>query len=471
MNELTIDLDLSSSVPMYEQIYNYIKNDIKAGRIPCGYKLPSTRALASYIDVSRSTTQMAYDQLLSEGYIESAPCRGYYVCQLDGLYDVTAAKPVMSEFNQNKPDIYDYDFSPSGVALDNFPFNAWRKVTRNVLVDDNKELFNKGEPEGELELRSTICNYLHQSRGVNCSPNQVIIGAGNEYLLMLINQLIDKNAQFAMENPTYGQAYKTLKSSGRDIIPISMDKDGINIKELRESTATVAYVMPSHQFPMGIVMPLKRRQELLKWAYEQEGRYIIEDDYDSEFRYKGKPIPSLQGSAGPSDKVIYLGTFSKAIAPAIRMSYAVLPHDLLEMYRSNYHFLSNTVSRIDQTIVNSFINGGYYERHLNKLRSLYKTRHDILLNELRPFEKTFEVHGEYSGIHILLTAKNEISESELVARAAKERVRVYPLSSYCVEESPDTLPARATILIGYANIAPNDIIAGITALKRAWNIK
>lgn len=468
MNELTFDIDLSSSVPMYEQIYNYIKNEIKAGRIPCGYRLPSTRALAEYIDVSRSTTQMAYDQLLSEGYIESVPCRGYFVCQLDGLYDFAEVKPVSSAASPNTVSLYDYDFSPRGIALDNFPFNAWRKVTRNVLTDDNLALFNNGAPEGEFGLKNTICEYLHQSRGVICSPDRIIIGAGNEYLLMLLNLLISKTSVFAMENPTYSQAYKTLKNSGRDIIPISMDKDGINIRNLRESNADVAYVMPSHQFPMGIVMPLRRRQELLKWANESPNRYIIEDDYDSEFRYKGKPIPSLQGSAGTSEHVIYLGTFSKAIAPAIRMSYMVLPSKLYEIYQSSYSFLSNTVSRIDQNIVNAFMQDGYYERHLNKLRALYKTRHDILLNELKSFENKFTIHGEYSGIHILLTSKTNASEDSLVLLAQEERVRVYPISSYCIDGTENDFKQPATILIGYANISSDDIINGISALRRAW---
>lgn len=477
MNEIAINLDPASHIPLYEQIYEYFKNEIKRGNLPCGFKLPSTRALAGFVDVSRSTTQMAYDQLLSEGYIESVPCRGYYVCRLDGICDVNDADtpeyaaPIHISYPADKSAAYAYDFSPRGVALDNFPFNAWRRITKNILTDNNRELFNNGLPEGEAELRRTICEYLHRSRGVNCSPEQIIIGAGNEYLLMLIHQLIDKKSIFAMENPTYGQAYKTLRNIGRRLMPIPMDKDGISTDALRKSHADVAYVMPSHQFPMGIVMPQKRRQELLRWAEEAPGRYIIEDDYDSEFRYKGKPIPSLQGSAGPSDRVIYLGTFSKAIAPAIRMSYVVLPADLLRSYHGSYHFLSNTVSRIDQMIVNSFIQEGYYERHLNKLRALYKTRHDTLLNELKPFENDFKISGEYSGIHVLLTAADDsVSEAYLEKAALNKGVKVYPVSSYCMNESDNPPYHNATILIGYANISADDITDGIRTLLRAWQL-
>lgn len=477
MNELTISLNPESSVPMYEQIYEYMKADIKSGRLACGYRLPSTRSLASYLEVSRSTTQMAYDQLLSEGYIEAVPYKGYYVCRLDGLYHITA-EPKETELltsgnfvdiiSKNNDNIR-YDFSPRGIALDNFPFNAWRKATKAVLVDDNIELLNSGAPEGERPLRETICQYLHQARGVNCRPEQILIGAGNEYLLMLISRLLPEHSTIAMENPTYTQAYRTLKGFGNNMLAVSMDKNGIRVDELEQSNANVAYVMPSHQFPTGIVMPIQRRSELMKWVHASERRFIIEDDYDSEFRYKGKPIPSLLGNTGSADKVIYLGTFSKAIAPALRMSYAVIPPALLQTYYSQYNFLTNTVSRIDQNIVNIFIREGYYERHLNKLHALYKSRHDALLTALKPFEKSFSISGEYSGIHILLTAKASSDETVLVNTAAQSGVKVYPLSDYYIEEPPAS-SAHTTILLGYANISTDDIRNGITALKKAWNI-
>lgn len=470
MIELTINVNPTSDMTMYEQIYEYIKNDIKSGNLEPGDKLPSTRSLAKHIDVSRSTTQMAYDQLMSEGYIKSIPCKGYFVCQIDGMYDIPVTSQVVSTPVCETTDYIICDFSPRGIALENFPFSSWRKVSKNILINDNKELFNSGNAKGELILRSAICDYLHQSRGVICSPEQVIIGAGNDYLLMLLHQLLSPVSIIAMENPTYIQAYKTLKILGRTILPVSMDKDGMNINDLRKCGADIAYVMPSHQFPTGIVMPVKRRQELLKWANEKENRYIIEDDYDSEFRYKGKPIPSLQANAGTSNHVIYLGTFSKAIAPAIRMSYVVLPSGLLEIYEKNFSFLSNTVSRIDQTVVNEFIRKGHYERHLNKLRALYKNRHDALLNALKPFEKNFIISGEYSGIHILLTSKNGTSAKKLADDAKKMGVRVYPIENHCMEGTKVDSWQKSTLLIGYANIATSQISEGIELLKKAWNI-
>ena len=466
MNELTINLNPSASEPMYAQIYDYIKNDIKNGTLSCDSKLPSTRALATHLDISRSTAQMAYDQLLSEGYIDSIPCKGYFVNQMDGLYNLVASHKEKLHFEESKPEEYLYDFSARGIALDSFPFNAWRKISKNVLIDDNKELFNIGNPQGEYEFRNTICEYLHQSRGANCQPEQIIIGAGNEYLLMLINQLINQSAIIAMENPTYNQAYRTFRSLERKVIPINMDKNGLSIEQLEHSNASVAYVMPSHQFPLGIIMPINRRAELLNWASKSVNRYIIEDDYDSEFRYKGKPIPALQGS-DLYQKVIYLGTFSKAIAPAIRMSYMVLPHTLLEIYNRKCRFFASTVSRIDQTVVNSFIQEGYYERHLNKMRSLYKNRHDILMNELKAFENNFTIAGDNAGIHILLTAKFKTSEQELIASAKSVGIKVYPLSTHFI--AGDTTQSSApTVIIGYANISNKDIVSGLRILKQAW---
>jgi len=466
MNELTISLNANATEPMYAQIYNYIKNDIKNEILSCGSKLPSTRALAKHLDISRSTAQMAYDQLMSEGYIDSLPCKGYFVSKMDGLYNLVAIHKEKLHLEETKPEDYLYDFSARGIELDSFPFNAWRKISKNVLIDDNKELFNIGNPQGEYEFRSTICEYLHQSRGANCQPEQIIIGAGNEYLLMLINQLINKSAIIAMENPTYNQAYRTFKSLDRKVTPVNMDKFGMSIEQLNLSNASVAYVMPSHQFPLGIIMPINRRAELLNWGNKRADRYIIEDDYDSEFRYKGKPIPALQGS-DVNQKVIYLGTFSKAIAPAIRMSYMVLPYSLLEVYNQKCKFFASTVSRIDQTVVNSFIQEGYYERHLNKMRSLYKTRHDILMNELKTFEDSFTITGDNAGIHILLTAKFKTTEQELISLAKAVGIKVYPLSNHFIS-SDINVSNNATVIIGYANISNNDIILGMHILKQAW---
>lgn len=463
MNELTIELRTDSSVSLYEQIYAYIKEEIRNGSLKCGMKIPSTRILSTHLQVSRSTVQMAYDQLLSEGYIEAIPCKGYFIAEVEGLYNVKleAAK---TDTVPVKKEEYQYDFSPRGIDLNSFPFNSWRKITKNVLVDDNKELFAHGSAQGELEFRKTISNYLYQSRGVAAKPENIIVGAGNEYLLMLLNQLIAGQKIFAMENPTYKQTYRILKSLGENVAVVEQDKNGMSIQSLEASGANIAYVMPSHQYPLGIVMPIKRRMELLNWAYSSAERYIIEDDYDSEFRYKGKPIPALCGF-DKYQKVVYIGTFSKSIAPAIRMSYMLLPDELMNTYRERLGFYSCTVSRIDQTVVKDFMECGHYEKHLNKMRALYKSRHDTLMESLGDFESRFIITGENAGIHVLLRSREGISEKELINRAKEFHVKVYPLSANDIEEKPKE---RNTVILGYANMDEEKIAEGIRRLKKAW---
>lgn len=464
--ELMVPIENKDSIPLYEQIYRYIKTEIRAGRLRAGSRLPSTRTLADNLHVSRSTTQLAYEQLLSEGYIEALPCRGYFVCQIEELVEVKYhGVPEEKEEKQEENENYNYkvDFSPRGIDLDSFPFNAWRKLSKNTLVDDNKDMFAVGNAQGEYSLRQVIRDYLHSARGVHCRPEQILVGAGSEYLLMLLSQLIGRSTGIALENPTYKQAFRVFESLGHPIFPVSMDEWGMKVKELEKTQARIAYVMPSHQYPTGIVIPIKRRQELLKWAKKQEGRYLIEDDYDSEFRYRGKPIPSLQ-SSDDRGKVIYIGTFSKAIAPAIRVSYMVLPETLLEVYRRDCSFYSCTVSRIDQRILNEFIRDGYFERHLNKMRMRYRAKHDQLLEGLEPFQKKFRISGEDAGLHLLLTAKGNVTEKELLDAAAAENVKVYGMSENMVASAAD----KATVLLGFGSIDEADMKEGLRRLQNAW---
>ncbi len=474
MKELSVPLVVGGKKPIYEQIYDYVKKEIRDKKLRADVKLPSTRALSKHLNVSRSTVQLAYDQLLSEGYIESRPCRGYYVLKLDGLYDLQAVEHKKVSNSVEKKKEYDIDFSPSGIELDNFPYNSWRKVTKAVMGEESG-LFNIGEPQGDLALRETIADYLHESRGVSCSPDNIIVGAGDEYLLMLLDQLLcdahGSRLHYAMENPAYRKAYFVLNGIGRNVCPVPLDEYGMSCDILKKSDANVAYVTPSHQYPMGIVMSIGRRMELLSWAGESADRYIIEDDYDSEFRYRGKPIPALQG-LDKNGKVIYIGTFSKSIAPGLRMSYMVLPDTLMESYIRVGKRYSNTVSRIDQNIVNLFIKEGYYERHLNKMRGIYKSKHDVLLGELKKFGAAYEVAGESAGLHVLLST-NELTEDELVRRAAKVRVKVYPLSEHFLDNDISNAMAKltgrkSTIILGYARLGEEEIIRGAGLLREVF---
>ncbi len=463
MNELTIDLDPKDKMPLYEQIYRYIKENIVTGRISYREKLPSTRLLARHLEVSRSTVELAYEQLLSEGFIESEPYRGFFAAQVEGLVHLEQGRKVHVAEKADKKETCRFDFTPNGVDLKGFPYNAWRKLSRDILLDDKVELFRLGNPQGEEGFREAICKYLYQARGVNCSPGQVVVGAGSDYLLMLLCSVIGRNHVIAVENPTYKQAYRMFISQSYRVCPAGMDTCGMKPDSLRGTGADVAYVTPSHQYPTGIIMPMKRRMELLKWANGEPGRYIIEDDYDSEFRYKGKPIPALQGFDGHG-RVIYLGTFSKSIAPAIRMSYMVLPEELVSVYREKCGFINSTVSVVDQLIVQRFIEEGYYERHLNKTRALYKGRHDILIKGLAPLTGRCRISGEHAGVHLLLTFDGGEDEEELIRLAGREGIRVYGLSDYIIEGKPE----KATILLGYANLSEEEIKEAAGILCKVW---
>jgi GntR family transcriptional regulator/MocR family aminotransferase len=466
MYEMILELKEGSGQHLYEQIYRYMKSEIQRGNIRWGEKLPSTRLLAGQLDVSRSTVQMAYDQLLSEGYMESVPCRGYFVCHTEELYhlDAEAAEEEVNE--EPEKSCCRYDLAPSGTDLEHAPYAVWRKLSREVFCQDQRELFRLGDPKGEYGLRSVICSYLHQARGVNVQPSQVVIGAGSDYLQMLLSRMLGTDRRIAMESPTYRHAYEIFQRLGYDCCTVSMDRYGMDVEELGASGADIAYVMPSHQYPLGTVMPVRRRQELLQWAAEREGRYIIEDDYDSDFRYVGRPIPSLQGS-DRHQKVIYIGTFSRSIAPSIRIGYLVLPAPLLDRYEQVGRKFSCTVSRTDQRILQLFMERGYFERHLNKMRALYKSRHDVLLGEVRKIKGVNRILGERSGVHILLEMAEPWTEQELVRLAAEAGVRVYPLSEYCIDDQV----YEPAVLLGYAAVTEDEIRQSVRILSKVWNRK
>lgn len=455
---------------LYEQIYRYIRDEIKAGRLLYKEKLPSTRSLALQLQVSRSTAQLAYEQLLSEGYIESVPYKGYFVARVEELYSLEKELEKKTDARTVKGTDYRVDFSPNAIDMRYFPFGVWRRITKNILSQDQAETFALGEAKGDLELRETIVRYLHASRGVNADASRIIVGAGNDYLLMLLRYVLGEGRTVAFENPSYPRAYKIFKLFAGKLVTVASDESGICVDALQKSGAQVAYVMPSHQYPTGVVMPIGRRIELLRWALQGEEHYVIEDDYDSEFRYRGKPVPSLQAS-DTAGKVIYIGTFSKSIAPAIRVSFMVLPPKLMERYTIRCAVFSSTVSRIDQAVLNDFIREGAFERHLNRMRKVYKDKHETLLEQLKPFLGDFVLSGENAGLHVLLTDQRGKGEEELREAAARAGVRVYGLSEALVESLPQTPKGRAaTLLLGFGGLTQEQIRQGTALLAKAWGI-
>ena len=280
MNELLIDLDLHTGISLYEQIYRYIRKDITGGRLSCGERLPSARLLASQLQVSRSTVDAAYAQLVSEGYLQAKRGSGYYVCDIGALYDL--AQPQVQQFSDSLQKTRGtqpkYNFLPGQVDDQGFAYNAWRKCAKEALLalETSHQLLQAGHPQGEYELREAVASYLYQARGVRCQPRQLVIGAGNEYLLQMLGQMFAKGAgKVAMESPTYLQAYHTFQNIGYEVVAVPMDDYGMVADKIPDTDLTFAYVMPSHQFPIGTVMPLKRRLELLAWAKAGDRKSVV----------------------------------------------------------------------------------------------------------------------------------------------------------------------------------------------------
>ena len=470
MSVITFNIDTHSKEPIYMQIYDYICAEIRSGNLRPGDRLPSTRQLSVHLQVSRNTVDMAYGQLNAEGYIESRPKQGYYICDITNHIPAifpSDAPAVPPSPRPASPSSVCFDFNPNGIDLEYFPYNIWKKTMKDILYNDSQDnLLLPGDPQGDPGLRQAIAGYLHQSRGVRCDASQVIVGAGTDFLLILLYQLLGAKAVYAVENPGYFQAYQVLSHIGASTVPVSMDGSGIHMDDLYHSGASVAYVMPSHHFPTGIVMPIKRRLELLAWAGNCPDRYIIEDDYDSEFRYKGRPIPSLQG-IDTSGHVIYMGTFSKALTPAMRVGYMVLPPSLLSRYRQQLSFYSSSVSRSEQKFLTLFIRRGQFERHLNLMRNVYKKKRDYILKAFQPYRQFLTISGENSGLHMLLHFKDGRTTTQLLSQAAEQGIRLYQVSDY----SMDTRSSSAFddhIILGYAALPMDRLETGLSRLLDVW---
>ena len=454
-----VPLNPESGIPMYEQIYEYIKHDILHGVLPQNTKLPSQRNLSKELSISRSTVNTAYEQLLSEGYIFSKEKSGFFVSDIRIMqsFPATDTLPTICPVDKKT-----YTFSPFSVDTDSFPYATWRKLTNNVIGSLSADALSLGDSNGDFIFRKAIADYLAQSRGVTCSPDQIIIGAGTDYLLMLLCGLFEDHLPIAMENPTYIRAYQVFRGLNKTVLPVPVTESGMDISYLKESNASIAYVTPSHQYPLGAVMPVSSRHELIAWAEHSMERYIIEDDHDSEFRYKGLPIPSLQGMA--PKKVIYLGTFSRAIAPAIRVSYMVLPVALLTEYQKRFSHYSSTVSRVDQSILTAFIKDGYLERHLNKMRKNYHQKHDFMLKSLRCFKDTIIVSGENAGLHLVVSFQNGMTEEEITERAKNAGICLYSVKEHEIIPGANKHP---TFLFGFAGLSEKEIAENISKLHSA----
>ncbi|MFY3791603.1 PLP-dependent aminotransferase family protein [Ureibacillus sp. MALMAid1270] len=465
MDMLIFELERNSDKPLYEQLYVGIKNAIISKRIEVGTKLPSKRKLADFLNISQTTIEIAYAQLLAEGYIISVPRVGYFVETIDDLPYVeneTNLEPVPLVIKQS----FEIDFNPGTIDLDGFPFTTWRKYAKLLIDEHNKDLLLTGHPQGEYELRVEIAKYLYQSRGVVCSPEQIVIGSGTEQLLPMIIRLLNSN-EFAIENPGYKTVNRIIKHTGRTVFPIQVDEEGIRISDLEQTTANVVYVTPSHQFPTGAVLSATRRSQLLNWAAQHSDRFIIEDDYDSEFRYLGKPIPSLQGLDN-NDKVIYMSTFTKSLMPSLRVAYFVLPKSLLSTYHNTFTYYTSTVPRFDQHILANFMKDGHFAKHLNRMRKLYKKKHEHMTEVIERHYPTLSISGEYAGMNIVLSVPHDLSEQQLKEKASNHGIGVYPISDYMISPIEYNVPQ---FLLGFGGLNFDGIENAIHKLMSIWGVK
>ena len=451
MVHLTTALDPSSSVPLYEQLYHSLAGEMRSGTLSAGVRMPGKRRLAAELSVSVNTVDAAYQMLAAEGYLESRERSGFYVQEYLALPEsaAPAAPPKAEAVPKQRP--IRYDLSTRGVDPGLFPFRTWARLQKELLYS-SPQLLTHGDAQGDVELRQALADYLEEYRGVRCTAEQVVVGAGMEYLLSLLAPLLP--GKTAVENPGYQRAKQVLENNGVGCCCLPVDADGLSVEALSGSGAAVCYVTPSHQFPTGVTMPAGRRTELLHWASRCPGqRYIIEDDYDSEFRFDTRPLPSLQGMAGADGPVVYLSTCSRSLAPGIRIAYMVLPRQLLPAWRAKYRIYSGTVSRFEQQTLARFIREGYFTRHLARERVAYKARRDALAASLRaafaPDELTLT--GLHTGLHLLARLKIAPPDAALRAAAKAQGVALSLLSDYDLTGGEQDF--SGTFVLGYGSLS------------------
>ena len=457
-----LELDAGAKQPMYEQIYRYFVGEIHAGRLTRGERLPGKRALCARLGISGSTAEAAYALLVSEGYVTAKPRSGYYVSDFV-TFDAPGQRhsAVVPTGEGTPPERPEFDFSTAAVDTGGFPYSTWAKLYKEVVYS-SPELLQLGDRQGDGTLRRALCAFLSEYRGVRCTPEQIVVGAGMESLFDVLAQLFRPEVVFGVEDPGYATIHNALRAHGRAVRFLPLDGEGLCADAPEAEGVTVLYLTPSHQFPMGVTMPASRRSRLLRWAAEGAERWIIEDDYDSEFRYGIRPIPAMQGM-DRSGRVVYLSTFSRSLAPSVRIAYMVLPAELLARYRALETHRTATVSRYEQAVMARFLSEGYYERCLRRMGNRYRRRRDALIATLEQIEGV-RISGGDGGLHFLLT-DDRFSEEELRRRAADRGIALRGLSEYCRR----CAPMPSTLVVGYGGLDDAGIPAAAQRLRAAWN--
>ncbi len=443
-------LELNPDEHLYIQIYESIKNKIISGEISEGFKLPSIRALSGECLVSKNTVSNAYYQLEIEGYISAIEKVGFFVNKTDHLVQLPSQTDALPT-TQISPI---YNFSYSGVDSSSFPFSIWKRVFRET-IDYDETLLKQGDPKGLYELRNSIANYLYNSRGIQTTADDIIISAGTEHLFYLLRRLFNSDTVYGFEDPGYAWGNEFFTYDIEHCSAIPLDDSGIRVDELVKSNVDICLVTPAHQFPTGIVMTTSRRYELLNWA--KSGRYIIEDDYDGDFKFSGRPTPSLK-SIDSNDSVIYMGSFSKCLTPALRISYMILPKDLMQIYNEAFSGFGCPCSVFIQSALSKFIKDGYFEKHINRMRQLYSKKHMKMLSLLKGI-KGIKVQEPHSGTSFSVEVDTELNSNEFAKLALKHGVGITP-----VDRFSHNGVKRNMYLLGFTGMDTSDIETGLQIL-------
>lgn len=458
---LTYDLERRGTLARYDYLYRCIREDILTGRLTAGEKLPSKRSLALHLQTAVVTVENAYAQLVAEGYVRAEEKRGYFVADVERQRGAPPSAPPKSSAPQEREWLL--DLTSGGSGTEGFPFSVWAKLTRRVLTEQGETLLRATPPNGAPELREAIARQLYRFRGISAAPEQIVVGAGTEYLYNLIVQLLGREAVYGVEDPGYSKAARIYALSGAATAPVTVDAGGVCPESLEQSGAQVLHTSPNHQFPTGAVTPIGRRQSLLRWAEAREGRYLIEDDYDSEFRFTLRPIPTMQ-SIDRAGRVIYVNTFSRTLAPSLRISYMVLPEALAARYREKLGFYSCTVPAIEQYTLARFLDEGHFEAHVNRMRKFYRTRRDRVIAAIArsEFAPRLHVSGEDAGLHFLLALDTAQSDAALREAAAKRGLRLLFLSDFALR--PGSAPQH-TLVVNYPGVDTAKLDAALRVLS------
>ena len=453
---LTYELKKAPGVPLYEALYRCIRQDILDGKLKPGEKLPSKRALAQHLELGKITVEAAYAQLLSEGYICSREKVGFFVEAVERPAPVIPQPPRVKA--AQAPSVPVLDLTANGTG--HFPFTVWSRLQREVILDYDRQLLLPLPNQGIPELRSAIAGHLAAFRGMTIDPENILIGAGTDFLYNLLIQLLGRDKTYAVEEPGYGKIRQIYAASGVGCISVPMDTQGVCPGALQD--AQVLHISPSHHFPTGLVTPLSRRQELLAWAGNTN--WIIEDDYDSEFRFTGHPLPALQSMA--PERVIYINSFSKSLAPSIRISYAVLPEALMEQFRSRLGFYGCTVPSFEQYTLARFLSGGHFEKHINRMRRFYQKRRNLVIQALShcAVADKLTIMEQDAGLHFLLKVNTAWSDVRLTGWLMEQGIRIQALSSFYHDSHPGDLHC---LVVNYSGLEDKQLESALQRLEQA----